>query len=164
MLCVRRKGELSQVCPLRGLPEPCPNLHRLSLPPFLALQLGNELRRENSSHLFAGNMFRMENILVLAKKRHVSKQALSVVPCPFFAKKKFCCFHEAGQCWYEHSSFGSHGHSSFGSTSAAEVLDVQETPYLPHFCVPMCVHQTYTEPVLPFETNTEHLLGDGGVC
>jgi len=74
----------------------------------------------------------------------VSKAALSVVPCPFFLKKKFCRFHEAGQCWYKHSSLE--------SASAGEVLHTQETPDPPPLSVSLPSPQTNTEPLLPQTT------------
>jgi len=36
------------------------------------------------------------------KKRHVNKEALAVISCPYFEKKGVCRFHEAGTCWYGH--------------------------------------------------------------
>jgi hypothetical protein len=36
------------------------------------------------------------------KKRHISKEALTVIPCPCFEKKGVCSFHEKGTCWYGH--------------------------------------------------------------
>jgi hypothetical protein len=74
----------------------------------------------------------------------VSKEALSVVPCPFFLKKKFCRFHEVGQCWYEHPS---------GSTPAGEVLQVQEAPDPPPSSLPLSFPQTNAEPLPPRTTS-----------
>ena len=75
----------------------------------------------------------------------MSKAALSVVPCPFFLimKKKFCRFHEVGQCCYEHSS---------SLTSAGEVLYAQEAPDPPPFSVPLSSSPTNTGPLLPQAT------------
>ena len=55
------------------------------------------------------------------KKRHISKDALALLPCPFFEKSAFCRFHETGQCWY--------GHGLPGADSQINL--VSETPDLP---------------------------------
>ena len=76
------------------------------------------------------------------KQRHISKDALALLPCPFFDKSAFCRFHETGQCWY--------GHGLPGADSRINL--VSETPDLP---------QSDPDPPLPltdFGTQTDSRL------